>query len=35
VSIWRWEPQIGDEVETLADRKAIKWIGYNKLQAVI
>ena len=24
------ELQIGDEVQTLADRKTIKWIGYNK-----
>jgi hypothetical protein len=24
------ELQIGDEVHTLAGRKAIKWIGYNK-----
>jgi Hint domain len=24
------ELQIGDEVHTLADRKTIKWIGYNK-----
>src|SRR5262249_3809653 len=24
------ELQIGDEVQTLAGRKAIKWIGYNK-----
>jgi Hint domain len=24
------ELQIGDEVQTLAGRKTIKWIGYNK-----
>jgi Hint domain-containing protein len=24
------DPQIGDEVQTLAGRKTIKWIGYNK-----